>query len=61
MNENLEKEAFKLLSVFRKITPVFLMRRFKLNYDMANKICSRVALRQHLEIRKFVKELRDGN
>jgi|GEM_PF-5197281 len=60
MNENLEEEAFKLLSVFRRISPIFLMRRFKINFEMAEKICSRIALRQHLDIRKFVKDGRDG-
>jgi hypothetical protein len=61
MNENIEEEAYKLMSVFRRITPIFLMRKFKLNADMANKICDKIALRKHLEMRKFVKESTDGN
>lgn len=61
MNENLEEEAFKLLSVFRKITPVFLMKKFGINHDMAVKIRDKIALRQHREIRKFVKDGIDGN
>ena len=58
MHENLEEEAFKLMSVFRRISPVFLMKKFGINYDMAVKIRDKICLRQHREIRKFV---RDGN
>jgi hypothetical protein len=61
MNENLEEEAFKLMNAFRKITPILLMRKFKLNAEMANKLCDKISLRQHLEMRKFVKETKDGN
>ncbi len=57
MYENIEEESFKLFSKFRKITPIFLMRKFKITYDFAEIICIKIALRQHFEIRKFVKEM----
>jgi hypothetical protein len=56
MYENLEEQAFNLLSVFTRITPRLLMRKFQITGIMATKLCNKIALRQHLEIRKFLKE-----
>ena len=57
MMENIEEEAYKLLSKFKRITPVFLMKKFHLNPDCANVLCQKIWLRQHLEARKLAKEL----
>jgi len=56
MIENLEEEAWKLMQIFRKITPVLVVRKLNINFDLAKKICDKLAFRQHLEMRKYVKD-----
>lgn len=51
MYENIEESAFKLLNQFRRVTIPFIMRKFKLRWDFAEKLCIRLWLRQHNEAR----------
>lgn len=57
MIKNIEDEAFEYLKSFRRISPVFLMRKFKLTYKMAINVCQKIYLRQHVEARKLSREL----
>jgi hypothetical protein len=55
--DNIEDAAYALLNEFRRITIPLLMRRFKLNAESSTKLCHKLWLRQHLEARKYAKEL----
>ena len=54
---NYEKEAYDLLNQCIRISPLFLMRKFKLTYAKSYEICLRVWLRQHLEARMLAKNI----
>lgn len=56
MNENIEDQAFELLKTLRKVTPTLLMYKLKISYDMAKKLCDKISLRQHVEMRRYVRE-----
>lgn len=56
MIENYLEQAYELSNIYRKISSFLLMRKLKINNDLAVKICNKVALRRHLEARKLAKE-----
>lgn len=60
MIEDYIEKAYELLKIHRRISPPLLMRKFKIKYDMARKICNKVALRSHLEAKKLAKEVENS-
>jgi|FreactTroBogLake_1042271.scaffolds.fasta_scaffold34893_2 predicted protein tyrosine phosphatase len=57
MTEEMIEQAYQMLNEYPKVTPLLVMRRLGINADMANAVCARVWLRQHLEARKLAKEI----
>lgn len=60
MENELENKIFEFCSNLKKISPFLLMRKFKLNYDTANKICSKIWLKNHLEARNLARQVEGG-
>jgi hypothetical protein len=56
MIDELIEQAWQILNISQRVTPPLLMRKLKIDGDMAGKICSIVWLRQHLEARQLAKE-----
>lgn len=59
MFEHYEEKAWEFAKTMKRISPICLMRKYHLNIDIAKKLCSKIWLRQHLEGRKFAKEVED--
>lgn len=58
MMDNYVQKAWEIQSECRRrISPIFLMRKLKINYDFAFKICCKIRLRMHLEARAMAKEI----
>lgn len=57
MLDDLEIKAYELSKKFRKISPMFLMRKFKLTFIAAQEICRRVWLRNNREAREEASKL----
>lgn len=56
MEENLISQVFEISKHCKKISPFFLMRKFKINYECAVKICNKISLRNHLEAKELAKK-----
>ncbi len=52
INEMKERIHAELID-FKKISPILIMKKFKLSHDIAEKICLMIWLDQHLEARKM--------
>jgi hypothetical protein len=57
MVDNLEESVYGLLDEFRRVTPLLVMRRFKVSGQCAQKLCYKVWNRQALEAREYMKAL----
>jgi hypothetical protein len=60
MENELENKIFEFCANLMKISPLMLMRKFKLNYDAANKICRKIWLKNHIEARKLSRQIERG-
>jgi len=54
--EQFIEQAYEISKEMRKITPCFIMKKFHINFEIAEKICQAVWLRNHLEAREMMKE-----
>lgn len=55
--DEITNKAYELTQIHRRITPALLMRVMQINGDMAYKMCLKIWLRQHVEARKYVREM----
>ncbi len=61
MLENLEELAYQYCNEnFFRPTITLLMRKFKINFEAAEKLSAKVRLRNHLEARKLAKEIENN-
>ena len=57
MFEDYEQAAYELSQHCRKITPVMLMRKFKLTYQVCHKLCCKVWLKNNIEAKNLASDL----
>lgn len=57
MIEEYIEKAWELLNEFKRITPILVARKFKLEMKFAQKVCEQVWLRQNREAREAAMEL----
>lgn len=53
----LTERVYIELKGFRKISPLLVMKKYKLSEDLASKICRDIWLKQHLEAREWAKDI----
>lgn len=59
MESELTKRAYEISKGFRRVSPALFMRKLKLSWDGAFKVCCKVWLKQHLEARELAKKIGD--
>lgn len=45
--ENIDDQVYLLLQKFGRVSPLMLMRKFKINWQYAQKLCEKARLKQH--------------
>ena len=57
MIEEIEEKAYELSKTERRISPFFLMRKFKITFNCAQNICQKVWLRMHKDAKELASQL----
>lgn len=58
MLEDIESKAFEIAKQFKRISPVFFMRKLNINFELAREICQKIRMKQYLEMREIGKRLK---
>lgn len=60
IDKNLLDRAWEISQEYRKITPAFIVRKLKVNFDVAEVICQKIWLRRNREGREAARMFLDS-
>lgn len=60
MKDYLFKEAYEFSKQFTKISTALFMRKYKIKYDYALKLCNKIRLKNRSKARKLAKDVENS-